>query len=291
MYAVTGVTGQVGAAVAETLLAKGKPVRAILRNPEKGEIWRRRGAQLFVADSNDARAMEEAFRGVDGVFVMIPPNFAPSPGFPESRATVEALRTALAAAMPPKAVYLSSIGAERESGLGLITALHILEQETLPLEIPGAFLRAAWFMENSAWDVGPAREQGKLFSFLHPLDRRITMVATADIGRIAAATLLSDWRGTRVIEVAGPRNYSPLDLAAAFARLLDRPVEAVAVPRDTWAQVFAGQGTPADRTATRIDMLDGINSGWIAFGVSGTEPQNGAVELEEVLRSLIARAA
>jgi uncharacterized protein YbjT (DUF2867 family) len=35
MYTVMGVTGQVGAAVAETLLTKGERVRAIVRNLEK----------------------------------------------------------------------------------------------------------------------------------------------------------------------------------------------------------------------------------------------------------------
>jgi NAD(P)H dehydrogenase (quinone) len=37
MYAVMGVTGQVGAAVAETLLTKGERVRAIVRNPGEGD--------------------------------------------------------------------------------------------------------------------------------------------------------------------------------------------------------------------------------------------------------------
>jgi len=44
-------------------------------------------------------------------------------------------------------------------------------------------------MENCRWDVVPAREQGVIPSFLQPLDKPVPMVATADIGKLAAALL------------------------------------------------------------------------------------------------------
>jgi NAD(P)H dehydrogenase (quinone) len=286
MYAVMGITGQVGSAVAESLLAKGKKIRAIVRNPEKAAAWKARGAEIAVAESTDAAALTQAFQNVEGVFAMNPPYFAPARNFPETRAVVASIREALLAAAPPKAVYLSSVGAQQESGLGLITSLHILEEELRQLPIPGAFLRAAWFMENSVWDV-PSARQGKLFSFLQPLDKTFPMVATADIGRAAAETLLQSWTGQRFLEIAGPKRYSPNDVAAAFAQVLKQPVESVVVPRATWQDTFVSQGTAPDRTAYRIEMLDGFNSGWIDFGAPGTERFTGNVTLEEVLTTLI----
>jgi hypothetical protein len=44
------------------------------------------------------------------------------------------------------------------------------------LAMPVCFLRAAWFMENSAWDVKPARDKGVISSFLQPLDKPVPMV-------------------------------------------------------------------------------------------------------------------
>ena len=38
MYAVMGITGKVGGAVARTLLARGEKVRGIVRNPEKATV-------------------------------------------------------------------------------------------------------------------------------------------------------------------------------------------------------------------------------------------------------------
>jgi NAD(P)H dehydrogenase (quinone) len=290
MYAVMGITGQVGGAVAEALLARGEQVRGIVRNPEKAAAWAARGVELATAEYEDAAALEAAFRGVEGVFGMIPPYFAPAPGFPEAKATIGALRTALAAARPPKAVYLSSVGAEKTSGTGLITTLHLLEEALGTLPIPGAFLRAGWFMENSVWDVEPARQQGKLFAFLQPLDKKFPMIATADIGRAGAETLLQSWTGNRYIEVLGPRRYSSNDIAAAFAAVLGREVTAVEVPRETWVGQFVAQGSPEERVAPRVEMLDKFNSGWIDFGAAGTERFVGGTELRQVIEELVAKS-
>ena len=45
MYAVMGITGNVGGAVARTLLAKGEKVRGIVRNPERAAGWQKQGVE------------------------------------------------------------------------------------------------------------------------------------------------------------------------------------------------------------------------------------------------------
>jgi NAD(P)H dehydrogenase (quinone) len=287
MYAVMGITGRVGSAIAENLLAQGKQVRAIVRNPEKAARWQDRGAEVAVADSYDANALASAFEGAAGVFLMVPPDFAPAPGFPETHKLLASYRAALAKALPKKAVYLSSIGAEQTSGLGLITGSHLLEQTLGDLPIAHAFLRAGWFMENHAWDVTTAQSEGKIFSNLYPLDRKFSLVATADIGKAGADVLSQEWTGTRHIEVAGPEQYSPNDIARALSSALGRSVEAVAVPREKWTEFFVGQGMPEGRTDPRAEMVDGFNSGWIHFGIAGTEHITGSTSLTSVVSKMV----
>jgi NAD(P)H dehydrogenase (quinone) len=286
MYAVMGITGQVGSAVAESLLGRGQKVRGIVRDPAKAQAWKARGVELAVADYDDAKALSAAFRGVEGVFAMIPPNFAPSPDFAEPRRTIAAVREAVASAAPPKVVSLSSIGAQQKTGLGLITSLHLLEEALASLPVANAFLRAGWFMENSQWDINPAREQGKFFSYLQPLDHSFALVAAADIGRTGAEVLLQSWTGNRAIEVAGPRRYTPLDIAAALGTAVNRAVEAVEVPREKWASNFVAQGAPVNRTEPRETMIEAFNSSWIDFGVPGAEHVKGTTDLATVLRQL-----
>jgi NAD(P)H dehydrogenase (quinone) len=290
MYAIMGITGKVGGGVARTLLAKSEKVRGIVRNPEKAAEWQKQGAELFKADYDDVDALTAAFTGVAGVFVMVPPNFAPAPGFAETKATLRVLHEALSRALPSKAVYLSSIGAEQASGLGLITSSHLLEKTLGDLPLSHAFLRASWFIENSAGDIAGARNEGKIRFQLHPLDRKFPLVATADIGKLGAETLTQSWTGIRHIEVAGPESYSPLDIADAFANAVRRSVEAIAVPRTEWETLWVSQGMPEGRTAPRAEMVDGFNSGWIHFGVAGTEHVHGATPLREVISQLVTRA-
>ena len=86
MYAITGVTGQVGGIVASTLIDNGLSVRAVARNATKSAAWKERGSDVAVANMNDASALTAAFTRVDGVFVLFPPIFDPTPGFPEAKA-------------------------------------------------------------------------------------------------------------------------------------------------------------------------------------------------------------
>ncbi|QSQ22215.1 NmrA family NAD(P)-binding protein [Pyxidicoccus parkwayensis] len=283
MFVVTGITGQVGGAVARELLAAKLPVRAVVRDANKGATWRERGCEVALADLNDARALRAAFQGAEGVFVVLPPMFDPSPGFPEVRVMASALRAALAEARPSRVVCLSTIGAQTRQP-HLLNQLGILEQTLGELAVPLAFLRPAWFMENSAWDVAPARERGVVPSFLQPLDKPVPMVATADIGRVAAGLLQERWSGRRVVELEGPRRVSPDDVAKTFSRLLGRPVRMEAVPRATWGDLFTAQGMK--NPTPRIQMLDGFNEGWIEF--EGT-PIRGTVELETVLAEFLKR--
>jgi uncharacterized protein YbjT (DUF2867 family) len=154
--------------------------------------------------------------------------------------------------------------------------------------MPVTFLRPAWFMENSSWDVAPAKNQGIIPSFLHPLDRPVPMVATEDIGRVAAGLLQVAWSGRRVIELEGPGRVTPHEIAAAFAKLLDHPVRMEAVPRASWEALFKSQGMK--NPMPRIRMLDGFNEGWIDFERGEAGSQKGGVALETVLKALIARS-
>lgn len=284
MYAITGITGQVGSVVARTLRQAGKDVRAVVRDAAKGAAWQKEGCELALADMGDAASLTRAFAGAEGVFILLPPHFDPSPGFPEARRIIAAVREALEAARPSKVVCLSTIGAQA-SRTNLLQQLQLLEQGLAALPMPVTFLRAAWFIENAAWDVAPARSEGVVPSFLQPLDKPVPMVAVADVGRTAAELLQEHWAGHRVVELEGPRRIAPNDLAAAFARLLGRDVRAEAVPREAWEALFKSQGMK--NPTPRIQMLDGFNEGWIEFEGGRAEARKGTVPLDAALRVLV----
>ncbi|MBP0713983.1 NmrA family NAD(P)-binding protein [Burkholderia sola] len=287
MYAITGITGQVGGALARELLAWGDAVRAVVRDTTRAAAWAARGCEVATAFMEDPSSLAAAFTGATGVFILLPPVFDPAPGFPEARKVIEAVSAALLKARPEKVVCLSTIGAQADE-TNLLTQLTLMEQALREMPMPVTFLRPGWFIENAAWDVASARDGGVVASYLQPLDKPVPMVATADVGRVAAELLRQTWSGVRVVELEGPRRVSPNDLALAFARVLGRDVRAEAVDRRTWEALFRAQGMKHPRPRTR--MLDGFNEGWIDFESGPDEILRGHVALDTVLGELVSRA-
>jgi uncharacterized protein YbjT (DUF2867 family) len=288
MYAITGITGKVGGATAKALLAANLPVRAVLRDPAKAAHWAGLGCEIAIAEMEDAKALTTAFTGATAAFILPPSEFDPEPGFPEAKAVISAVSEAIDAARPGRVVCLSTIGAQAEQS-NLLTQRTLMEQALASASVPVTFLRPAWFMENSLWDIAPAKETGVLSAYLQPLDKAFPMVATADIGLGAAALLQETWTGTRVVELEGPARVSQNDIAAMLTQLLGRPVQAHAVPRETWGAVFKSQGMRDP--IPRIQMLDGFNEGWISFEGGSAKHILGTVGMVEVLKKLIADAA
>jgi len=124
MYAITGITGQIGGEVARNLLAANLPVRAVVRDLKKAQTWTDQGCEIAQADILDPAALTSAFHGAEGVFILVPPVFDPTPDFAEARATAASLKRALTAAQPRRVVYLSTIGAQA-------TERNLLSQHTL----------------------------------------------------------------------------------------------------------------------------------------------------------------
>src|ERR1700719_4564167 len=95
MYAITGITGKVGGALARALLADRRSVRAVVRDIEKGRFWASQGCEIAQAEMQDPALLTAAFTGTDGVFILPPSEFDPAPGFPEARAVIAAVKAAL----------------------------------------------------------------------------------------------------------------------------------------------------------------------------------------------------
>jgi NAD(P)H dehydrogenase (quinone) len=285
MFAITAITGKVGGVVADTLLAAGFGVRAVVRDAAKGAPWKARGCEVAIADLTDADRLAQALEGTEGAFILLPPVFDPQPDFRDVKATIAIIREAMARARPPKAVVLSTIGADAAQP-NLLDGLRYLEQALADIDLPITFLRAAWFMENAQLDVASARERGVVTSYLQPLDRPIAMISIHDVGRIAADLLREEWSGKRIVELEAAERTTPNAIAAAFAKALGKPVRAQIAPRGEWEQAFRAQGM---RNPTpRMQMIDGFNEGWIDFKTQGASGPKGRVTIDEAVAALVA---
>ncbi len=283
MYIVSGATGQTGSVVAKTLLAKGLPVRIIVRSQEKGAVFEKLGAEVAVADLHNADALTEALRGGKVLYLMNPPVYQAEDLFAETEKVIEAFQTAIENSALEKIVALSSIGGHLSSGTGNILTAYKLEQAFGNLDIPVTFVRAGSFMENWNAVLETAKTQGVLPSFYQPLDQKVPQVAAADIGRVAAEAMQEKTVGKEVKELAGFW-ASPAETAEAFGKVLGKEVKAVPVPENQWTDILKNHNSPKN-TQSMVEMLAGFNLGHIKFE---TENQiAGKITIEDFAREVL----
>ena len=283
MFLVIGITGKVGGATAKHLLAHGKEIRALVRNRGKAANWANQGVELVEGDWNDSAAIEQALKGVEGAFDMLPAVWAPSPDYKEAKGLIANYVEALTEAVPPRVVALSSMGANRTSGLGMITALSLLEQGFRDLKSPIAFVRAGGFFENFLFGLHVA-QGGTLPVYYNPTNRKSTMVATKDIGAEIAKLLTGPaWSGHRVIELGSM--VSADEVAGQLGDVLKRDVKAFAIPREAWTGSFEQLGIPKGLTGPAEEMYQSVNAGWMDLGVEHAEHVAGTTSARDVFEA------
>lgn len=283
-YVVAGVTGNTGKVVAETLLAQREPVRVIVRDAAKGEPWKARGAEVAVADLNDASALARAFEGAKGAYVLIPPDFRTTDFRAHQDRVTAALAGAIAKSGLPHAVLLSSFGAQHASGNGPVAGVH--RAEAAFAKIAGtrfSLLRAGYFIENLAGSLGML-DQGVLQSFV-PADFPIPMIATKDIGRVAAGLLVENGGG--IVELGGPPRTMN-DAARALTALTGRTITVQVAPLDAIVPALTSAGLTAELAGMFRELTEGMLSGHVTFEGKHRRLE-GTTTLEEVLRPFVQR--
>jgi len=286
-YVVTGATGHVGSVVAQTLLDSGRKVRVIVRDPHKAERWKKRGAHVGQVDLSNVHDLLNGLRGTEAAFLILPP-FPPNTTGVRGKAKkiIDAMVHAIAGTDVKHVVFLSSVGAQHPDGTGPVMLLHDAEQELKTLKTPVTFLRACYFMENWAPALPDAKE-GLLNTFL-PADMRWPHVSAHDVGQAAARLLLEHPKAHRIVELSGPDEVGPSDVAQVLARLLETEVEPLEEPLDQAAEAFTGMGFSPELAQMYQQLHQGIASRRLAF----EHPEavvRGKDTIEQALQGMLAR--
>lgn len=284
MFVIAGVTGNTGKIVADTLLAQGKPVRVVVRDEAKGAPWKARGAEVAAASLDDAATLAKALSGASGAYLLLPPKLGSNDVVADQRRTADAIAAAVAESGVAHVVLLSSVGAQHEDGTGPIKTLHYAEKrlaESTKARL--TFLRAAYFLDNWA-AVAAAAKTGKLPTFIAP-SHVIPMVSTRDIGEAAARALAEGPPRERidVVELAGPRDWSASDIAAAFGRIVGRSVELEPAPLEAVVPAFTSFGMTKDAAELFRELYAGIAEGKVDWERRDARLVRGRIDAEAAL--------
>ena len=286
-YVVAGATGHVGSVVAQSLLDSGRKVRVIVRDTHKAERWKKRGAHVGQVDLSNVHDLLNGLRGTEAAFLILPP-FPPNTTGVRGKAKkmIDAMVHAISGTDVKHVVFLSSVGAQHAEGTGPVVLLHDAEQELRTLKTPVTFLRPCYFMENWAPALPDAKE-GLLNTFL-PADMKWPQIATHDVGQVAGKLVLEHPKAHRVVELAGPEDVCPSDVAGVLSRLLETEVEPLEEPLDQVAEAFTGMGFSPEMAQMYQQLYQGLASRRIA----PEHPESvvrGTGTLEHTLQGMLAK--
>jgi NAD(P)H dehydrogenase (quinone) len=228
-----GRNGATGNHAARQLLAMGMPVRAFVRQADdRADELRALGAEIAVGDLRNFEVVRSALDGVQRAYFT----------YPIADGLLEATATFAAAGKQAglqSMVNMSQITA-RPDHPSPAARQHWLAERLLDWSGIGvAHLRPPFFLENLI--VIAARTiqtEGKIYL---PYGRgRHAPVAGEDLARVAVGILTDpDAHRAKTYVPTGPVSLSIAEMAAVFARVLDRPVEYVGIPVERWRQILS----------------------------------------------------
>jgi uncharacterized protein YbjT (DUF2867 family) len=283
MHIVTGATGHIGSAVANTLLQKGQQVLITTRCKKKGETWRQKGAEVAIVDVNDTDALHKVFLKGKRLFLLNPPASPETDILQEERKSLRSMLTALLNTPIEKVVAESTYGAHPGDDSGDLNVLYDMEQGLKDLNIPVSIIRGAYYMSNWDTQLEAARRSGLVRS-LYPVGFKLPMAAPNDIGEFAARRMMDPATTIGLHFVEGPEPYSSAEVAEAFSEVLRKRVEAVETPSAQWITTLEklGFSTRAAKSMANVTKFTLEQNYEMA-----DKPHRGRTSLRKYIRNLV----
>ncbi|WP_293886427.1 MULTISPECIES: NAD(P)H-binding protein [unclassified Sphingobacterium] len=214
---VTGSLGNISKPLLVELLKLGHQVTVVSSSAKRTTDIEKLGAQAAIGNIEDPIFLTKVFEGQDAAYCMIPPfNFFGNKNLDYREKTLKIASNyvyAIKKAGIKKVVHLSSVGAEKQSGVGVLAFHHIAENtfKELPSEVSVTHLRPASFDYNLYAFMDMIKGKGFLKGLIGKL---LYLKHYGFIGLLKgySGIILSNYGGIDKIAWV-----SPIDIASAVA--------------------------------------------------------------------------
>jgi uncharacterized protein YbjT (DUF2867 family) len=285
-YVVAGVTGRVGSVVAAELLAQGERPTVIVRDARDAADWSTRGATAAIGSLDDEAFVLRTLDGAAGFFTLLPENVSPLEFHAARRRMADAIAAAAAQSSVPHVVMLSAIAAVLPDGNGPAKDLHYCENR---LRAGGArltALRACYFQDNVVSVLTPASQAGIYPNVLPSADAAFPMIATRDVGRLAADALTSPPPKSEVVDLFGPA-YSARQVAEHLGAALGRELTIVNIPPEDHVRALIAAGVPQQIAEAVAEMFAAFSAGLLV--PRGDRSLSGSTTIDVVIAECLRR--
>ena len=259
---VTGATGNVGAQAVRELRARGVPVRAFVRDPERAAEQLGADVELAVGDLSDPASVARAVAGADRVLL----STGDGPEKVRQETTVDRrLRGGRRAA-----ARQGLDGGRRPGVAAAPLAWHgEIEAHLRRAAVPAVVLRSSFHMTNLLMAAEPVRHDRALIAPAG--DGAIAMLDPRDTGSAAAVVLTQDGHAGRTYELTGPEPVTYARVAAELSEALGTPVAYVDAPPEAARAALEAAG-PAAVARTQLDGVFAL----VRAGALGRDDGRGA---------------
>jgi nucleoside-diphosphate-sugar epimerase len=288
---LTGAAGNITKPLAEKLLDAGHQVTVIGRNADNLKALSDKGATLKIGSIEDADFINEAFKGADVVYTMIPVPYHRTDWVAFGELIGENYRNAIAANGIKKVVNLSTYGAHKLEGIGAINSIGQLEKSLNKLnDAEVIHLRAGYFYSNLFRQIDTLKAMGVLGANYGSSDGKMIFVHTQDIADVAfeAITHSSFPSKEPYYVVSDIRTWN--EVAELIGKAIGKELNWTAFSDVQFEAGGKQAGFPDFMIAILLEIGQGIASGKFTehyFSLS-TKPTLGKTKLEDFAREFAA---
>lgn len=233
---ICGATGTVGTVLTNTLIERGVPVRAFVRDRVRAQSLRHPLVDLVEGDFRQPRTLDAALAGIDRVFLLSPA--ALNQVTLQGNVVEAAQRTGREIHLVKVSVY----GAAPEAPSPFVRWHAITEAQITNTGLPATFLRPHFFMQNLLTAAPALREEGVLYGAFG--NAALPLIDATDVAAVAAEVLTGKGHEGQAYTLTGPESLTYTDVAATFTRVLGQSVTYVDLPPERYRSTLLSAGMP-----------------------------------------------
>ena len=274
LITIFGATGAQGGGLARNILARNKAdyrVRAVTRKPDgdAAKELAQLGAEIAVADLDDAASVQRAMAGSHGVYCVTNywEHLSPEKELKQAETLAEAARQAGVAhviwsTLEDTRRFVPADGRRMPVLMGTYNVPHFdakgeANRFFTERGLPVTLLHTSFYWDNLIhFGMGPQRSpDGSLIFVLPMADKPLPGIAVADIGACAAGIFRNGAdRIGQTVGIAG-EHLTGAEMASALSRTLNEPVTYVPMPPAEYAKLgFPGADDLANMFQFKVEF-------------------------------------
>ena len=237
---LTGVGGNTGRVIADSLLAQGVPFVAMTHSVRNRADFRARGMATVLGDFDHPPSVVRALHGIERAYLVCTPD---EKLVPRETAFIAAAKQAGVQHVVMCSAYLSGETAESQN----LRSHGVIEAALKKSGLAYTILRPVGFMQTFTllvWDM--VQKAGAIS--LPAGDGGMALIDVRDVAKVAIKALTEPGHDGKVYDLTGPEVLSLWRQAEIMSRVLGRPVTYLPGQEAELARVMSILGVPATPT-------------------------------------------